>query len=116
MRACACLAIAMGALAGCAPDSWAWLDASFLAGTDMAAARSHCAVTAVTPEDYANCLASRWTLNACDGIGGSYDDCIAAERGAAQESCAVHVVFSKYFDCVAIAENRIGGWPWTLED
>jgi hypothetical protein len=108
MRACACLAIAIVALAGCAPDSSAERSSSFSADT---AVRGYCAGLAVTPEDHANCLASHWALNGCSGIGGEYDDCIAAERGALRGECGVHTVFSKYMDCVAIGENSIGGWP-----
>ena len=111
MRACACLAIAIVALAGCAPDGSAEGSASFWAENYMAAAGSYCAAVAVTPENQADCLASRWALNECSGIGGGYDDCIAAEYSALRDVCEAHLVFSKYMDCVAIGENRIGGWP-----
>jgi hypothetical protein len=108
MRACACLAIAIPALAGCASDGSAERSASFSAET---AVRSYCAGIAVTPEDHADCLASRWARNECSGIGAGYGDCIAAQHSAVRGECGVHVVFSKYADCVAIGENRIGGWP-----
>ena len=111
MRACACLALAILAFAGDASASSAERDASFSAKTEMAEIRSDCAAIAVTFEDYANCLASRWPRT-CSSIRGGYDDCIAAEASAIRHECGVHVVLSKYMDCVGIGENRIGvDWP-----
>ena len=108
MRACACFALSTLALAGDASASSAERGASFSARAQMAEVRSDCAAIAVTPEDYANCLASRWPTNACSGIGDGHDDCIAAEASAVRDECGVHVVLSKYMDCVATGENRIG--------
>jgi hypothetical protein len=112
MRACRCLAIAILAVAGCAPDSSLERSASFSAESDMAAVRGYCAGIAVTPEDHANCVASRAALNKCSGIGGDYDDCIAAEHSAVRGVCDAHVVFSEYADCVGIGQNRVGS-DWT---
>jgi hypothetical protein len=112
MRACACLAFAIVALAGDGSASPAERDASFSAAAEMAEVRSHCAATAVTFEDYANCLASLWPTNACSRIRGGYHDCIAGQASAIRHECEVHVVLSKYMDCVGIGENRIGvDWP-----
>ena len=112
MRACACLALAILALAGDASGSSAERGASFSARAEMAEVRSYCAATAVTFEDYANCLASRWPRSACFGTGDDYDDCIAPEASAIRNECGVHVVLSEYMDCVGIGENQIGvDWP-----
>ena len=92
MRACACLALAILAFAGDASASSAERDASFSATAEMAEVRSDCAAIAVTFEDYANCLASRWPMNACSRIRGGYDDCIASEASAIRRECGVHVV------------------------
>ena len=112
MRACACLALAIWALAGDGSARSAEPDPSFSAAAEMAEVRSHCAATAGTFEDYANCLASLWPTNACSRIHGGYHDCIAAQASAIRHECKVHVVLSKYMDCVGVGENRIGAdWP-----